>query len=285
MTGGFAKSRLPDRVRSTVSLESGANDGLAYLFVLLPILLLEHVPLTGGDVATAGTRWLVDVVLIGVLLAIAIGAALGTVAGHALRAAERMRLIEEHSFLSFSVALSLLAVSAAKLAGSDGILAAFAAGLALNLSIDRAEERQEENVQEAISKLFNLPVFVLLGLALPFAGWEELGSAGLLFAGLILLLRRPPVALALAPALRPRLDRADVTFIAWFGPVGVAALYYAMLASAKTGHDLFPEVSLVIVASIIVHGLSAAPFTRLYGRRAGSDSLAAAPGQRQEAPG
>lgn len=266
VTGRFATRHLPDRVRSTLSLESGANDGLGYLFVLLPILLLHHAPLVGQDLEAALQRWLMDVVLIGVLLAILIGGVLGTLAGVALRTADRSHLVEEHSFLSFSVALSLLAVSGAKLAGSDGILAAFAAGIALNLAIDRKEEQAEEDTQEAISKLFNLPIFVLLGLALPVAAWRDLGWTGVLFAGLVLLIRRPPVLLALAPGLRGHLERADIAFLAWFGPVGVAALYYAMLAKAKTGHDLLPEVSLVIVASIIAHGLSAAPLTRRHAR-------------------
>lgn len=270
VTGRFATGHLPDRVRSTLSLESGANDGLGYLFVLLPILLLHHVPLAGEDLEAALGTWLVDVVLIGALLAVLIGAALGSMAGLALRAADRTHLVEEHSFLSFSIALSLLAVSGAKLAGSDGILAAFAAGIALNLSIDRKEEQAEENVQEAISKLFNLPIFVLLGLALPVAEWRELGWTGLLFAVLILLFRRPPVVLALAPALRTRLKTADLGFVAWFGPIGVAALYYAMLAKSKTGEDLFAEVSLVIVASIVAHGISAAPLTRRYARLRGA---------------
>lgn len=282
VTGRFAESHLPDRVRSTLSLESGANDGLGYLFVLLPILLLTQAPLIAGDMGAALTRWLVDVVLVGVLLAVAAGAVLGALAGWALRTADRHDLVEEHSFLSFSVALSLLAVSGAKLAGSDGILAAFAAGIALNLTIDRKEEQAEENVQEAISKLFNLPLFVLLGLALPFAEWREIGWIGLVFAGLVLLLRRPPVVLALGPAVRSRLEGPDTAFLAWFGPVGVAALYYAMLAKAKTGHDLFPEVSLVIVASIVVHGLTAAPLTRLHARAARAKPEASAAAEPQK---
>lgn len=36
VTGKFAKENLPLRVRDTISFESGANDGLAYAFVMLP---------------------------------------------------------------------------------------------------------------------------------------------------------------------------------------------------------------------------------------------------------
>lgn len=39
-TGSIAKKNIPDRVPYNISFESGLNDGLAYLFVLLPVLLI-----------------------------------------------------------------------------------------------------------------------------------------------------------------------------------------------------------------------------------------------------
>ncbi len=118
VTGGLAERSLPDRLRSTLSLESGANDGLAYL-----IVLLHRADLAG---------W-----------------------------------VEKHSPLGLSVALSVFVVTAAKLLGSDGILAAFAAGAAFNLTIDRSVAYEEQNVQEAIGRLFTLPIFILFGAMLP----------------------------------------------------------------------------------------------------------------------
>jgi len=267
VTGRFAQDHLPDRVRSTLSLESGANDGLGYLFVLLPILLLQHGLQAGGGAAEALHAWLVDVVGVGVVLGIAIGLALGALVGWLLRRLDRAGIVEEHSLLSLSIALSLLAVAGAKLAGSDGILAAFAAGLGFNLTVDRREEQAEENIQEAIAKLFNLPIFVLLGLALPVAEWQALGLPAVLFTLAVLTLRRPPVLALLRPLLRDRLDRRDVAFLGWFGPIGVAALYYSLLAVRETGiQEAWPLASLVITTSVVVHGLTAAPLTRRYAR-------------------
>jgi NhaP-type Na+/H+ or K+/H+ antiporter len=42
VTGKVAEQNLPERIRHSISAESGANDGLAYPFVLLPILLLTN---------------------------------------------------------------------------------------------------------------------------------------------------------------------------------------------------------------------------------------------------
>ncbi|MGE0447534.1 MAG: cation:proton antiporter [Vicinamibacterales bacterium] len=60
VTGRFATDHLPLRVRDTISFESGANDGLAYMFVTLPALMLDPP----GDATLR--RWFVESVLIGV---------------------------------------------------------------------------------------------------------------------------------------------------------------------------------------------------------------------------
>ena len=251
VTGAPAERALPDRLRSTLSLESGANDGLGYLFVLLPLQFLRH------DAAEAWTAWLVETFLIGVVLAVAIGALAGWIAALLLKVAAQRNWAEKHSQLSMTVALSFTVLACVHLLGSDGILAAFAAGAAFNMTASRREERQEENVQEAITKLFNLPVFVLLGVMLPVAGWQVLGWPGVAAAALVLALRRPLAIVACAPLLGGGSTRADKVFLGWFGPVGVAALYYSLHLREQTGEEiLWHATSLVIVASVIAHGLT-----------------------------
>jgi NhaP-type Na+/H+ or K+/H+ antiporter len=253
VTGAPAERALPDRLRSTLSLESGANDGLGYLFVFLPVHFLRHDP------GWAWQAWVVETLLVGVLLAVAVGAVIGWLSALALELAMRRHWAEKHSQLSMTVALSFAVLSLVHLMGSDGILAAFAAGAAFNLSATRREERQEENVQEAISKLFNLPVFVLLGAALPVAGWQTLGWSGVAAALLVLLLRRPVAILACGPFLGGGATRADKVFLGWFGPVGIAAMYYALHLREQTGEEvIWHATSLVIVASVLAHGVSSA---------------------------
>lgn len=266
VTGGFAERSLPDRLRSTLSLESGANDGLAYLIVLLPILLIGT-----ASPSIAFERWLVDILLVGVLLAILVGAAIGHLVAVVLHHADRIGWVEEHSLLGLSVALSLGVVTVAKLLGSDGILAAFAAGAAFNLGVDRSEEFEEQNVQEALGKLFNLPIFVVFGAMLPWREWVGLGWAGLGFAIAILFLRRPLALLATGRGLKAGLARRDALFLGWFGPIGVAAIYYALLAEERTRDPVYWHVaSLVILVSILAHGVTSAPALAAYRRASGS---------------
>ncbi|HEV7278073.1 MAG TPA: cation:proton antiporter [Devosiaceae bacterium] len=261
VTGPFARNHLPVRVRDTISLESGSNDGLAYALVLLPLLMIEHEP------AEAWWRWLTETLLLGVGLAVVIGVVIGLAAAKVLRLAQSRKLIESHSALSFTIALSLLTLGGAALVGADALISVFVAGLVFNLNSDVDEQHEEERIQEAISKLFTLPMFVIFGVSLPLAEWTAYGWQLPAFALLVLFLRRPPVVMALLPAMGPELDRDDVAYIGWFGPIGIAGIYYASLARNHLGDPAAWHIaSAVVLCSILAHGATAAPLTRLHSR-------------------
>ncbi len=159
--------------------------------------------------------------------------------------------------------------------GLDGILAAFVGGLVFHAVATRgtseAKERQE-HVQEAITRFFDLPIFVLLGMALPWEGWLDLGWEGLLLVAAVLLLRRLPAVLILRPLLGQVRGRRDALFLGWFGPIGAAALFYAAFALRETGiEEVWVVCSLIICASVVAHGLTSTSLTKLYGRLAGDE--------------
>jgi NhaP-type Na+/H+ or K+/H+ antiporter len=267
VTGDLAEENIPGRVRHILSAESGSNDGLAFPLVMLPLLFLTRPE-------GALTHWLSYTLLWEVLGAVVLGAAIGYAAGHAQRWARQtfQDKMERTSLLTITLALSLCVLGLVKLLGSDGILAVFAAGLALNMVVQRQEEARQERTQEVVKRFFDLPVFVLLGIALPWQQWLDLGWNGLLLVVAILLLRRLPVVLLLYRAVGQLPRLRDALFTGWFGPVGVAALFYAALAVHETNNNLIWVVgSLVICSSLLVHGLSATPLTMLYGRVAQHD--------------
>ena len=271
VTGSAAEDTFPDGLRSTLSLESGANDGLGYLIVMAPLSVALHE-------GRALSYWVTDVLVVGVLLAVAMGAALGWLTAWLTRTAHEAGWVENHSLLGLTVALSLLTLSAAKLAGSDGILAAFAAGAAFNLTIDRQDDLEEQNVQETIAKLFSLPVFLVFGAMLPVADWLSLGWPSLWTALGVVLLRRPLALLLSGPLLGARLVRRDIVFLSWFGPIGVAAIYYALHIEETLQEPLvWHAASLVILLSVVLHGLTSGPALRLFDALKKRSCSAAAP--------
>lgn len=259
VTGNFADRHLPLRLRDGLSFESGANDGLAYLLVMLPVLMLGHGP------AAALSTWLLQSFLIGVIFAALIGWAIGFGAARLLRLAERYALVETTSLLGYTLAFSLFSLGAASLLNADAIVSVFVAGLTFNLCSERADEHEEEKIQEGVAKLFALPMFVLFGIGLPFDAWAALGwpLAGL--AAAVLLVRRAPVIAALFPFIRGYWKGKDACFLGWFAPIGIAAIYYASLAEKHTGDPLYWHVaSALVFVSIIAHGMTAGPLTRRY---------------------
>ncbi len=59
----------------------------------------------------------------------------------------------------------------------------------------------------------------------------------------------------------------DLLFLGWFGPIGAAALYYSAFSLRETGvEEVWMVGSLVICASVLAHGITDTPLTKLYGR-------------------
>ena len=261
VTGGVAKENLPESFRHLLSSESGANDGLAYPLVFLPILLLT---LPAGD---AWFDWFGKVWLWEVGGGVLIGVALGWATGRALQWSEDRGYLDQPSFLSITLALTLLVLGAGSLLDTNSILAVFAAGIAFDQEVGGTDRSEEDNVQEAVNILLTMPVFILFGLIAPWAEWGALGLQGLVLALLVLLLRRLPALLLLRPWLPALRDWPITLMMGWFGPIGVSALYYATLVSSRTGYNLaWTAGSLIVVASMLAHGVTAAPFAYRYGR-------------------
>ncbi|HZD59041.1 MAG TPA: cation:proton antiporter [Anaerolineae bacterium] len=261
LTGKIATDNIPSRIRYLLSAESGANDGLAYPFVFLPILVLT---LSRPEILR---DWLVSIVLWQVGGAIIAGALVGYVSGRLLSWVRAMKAIGIPSFLGYALTLSLVALGSTELIGTDGILAVFATGVVFNMTITERERTQAGNFQRAINRFFILPIFALFGSALPWSEWLKLGWKAVALVVAVLLLRRLPAVLVLKPLIKPINDFKDAAFAGWFGPMGVSALYYANLSLRLTGiHEVWVIASLIIFASIIAHGTTATPLARLYAR-------------------
>lgn len=262
VTGQEAEENIPEPIRHAISLESGANDGLAYLFVFLPFLILTR------PTGEALTHWLTDTLLWEVGVATLFGLAIGYGAARLLQSAERREAIKSEWRLVFTVALALFAVGVGRLIKSDELLLVFAAGAMFTQVISQDDRRNEEHGQEAVNRFFAIPIFILLGTVLPWKGWLDLGWNGLLLLAAVLLLRRPPVLLLLRPLLRDIRTTSEALFVGWFGPIAVAAIYYASVMEHRTGEPvIWHAVSLVICGSVVAHGLTGAPLTRALGRQ------------------
>jgi len=268
VTGRVAEKYLPQSLRDALTAESGANDGLAYPFVFFALIFVADQA-SGAGIAVSLAR----IIFWEVGFAVLVGGFLGYAAGKLLDWAESKRSIEATSYLAYTVALSLLVVGVCGLLGSSGILGVFVSGIMFARVVPTPERRDEERVQEAVNRFLLLPVFLLFGFTLPWDEWGSLGWLCVVIVAGMLLLRRLPGMIAVRPLLGSLREWPALLTLGWFGPIGVAAMFYGMAAERMASSAvIWPTVSLVIFASVIVHGITATPLATLYGRKEKSSS-------------
>jgi NhaP-type Na+/H+ or K+/H+ antiporter len=240
-----SSERVPESIRHTLNLESGLNDGLALPFVLFFLVLASP----GGDAANEGLE-LIGEAAVGAM----IGVAVGLFAGWLHRVVPRGVTARYEGI--YAVGFGLAAFGLADVTLGNGLVAAFVFGITVGISEQEITERFAV-FSENVSAIFQVLTFFVFGALIVATGFdgEVLALVGfILFA---LLIARPvAVQLALAGTRMPRPHKA---FIAWFGPKGVASMLFALLvldASVADRTLIFDVASFVILASIVVHGLT-----------------------------
>lgn len=247
---------VPERIREAINVEAGLNDGLSVPFFLF-FIALAGAGLEGSD-AHLG-RYVLEQLGYGAGVGLAIGLGGGWLLALARRAGwSSMQQLGV-------VTLPLLAMLATEHLGASMFIAAFVAGMAVQVPFPQAGRRSVEFAAEW-GQLLNLSVFFLFG-TLSVAAWAQWTWPMLLYALLSLtLVRMFPVALAL---IGSGLSRASVLFIGWFGPRGLASIVLGLVFLEQEAHLPGEEtIRLVAIAtvflSIFAHGLSAVPGIAIY---------------------
>jgi sodium/hydrogen antiporter len=256
---------VPARIRRALLVESGLNDGLSvpFLALFLAIAVDQTVP--------AGSDWLVfaaEQIGLGTLIGVAVG---GGGAWLVERSAERgltTPLFEQFALL----ALAVLAFVLADEAGGNGFIAAFVGGMAAGRVSARSGERIFEFTEEQ-GQLLGLAVFFVFGtVAISFLDAADLGIVVYALVSLTLV-RMLPVAVAVAGmGSRPR----TVAFMAWFGPRGLASIILALVVAEEEPElpalgAILAAMTVTVLASVLLHGLTAVPFVRAYARATRGD--------------
>ena len=256
----ISSDRLPVRSRQTLNVESGLNDGIALPLLILFLVLSGHF--TGhseGNLAVFAVMQLA--------VGPAAGAAVGFLGGKLLLVCHRRGWID-HAFLSLSaLALAVLAFAGAELAGGNGFIAAFTAGLVIG-NVAREVCMTLYNFAEAEGQLLMLFTFVMFAAGMLPSVLDAVNWQVIVYAILSLtLVRMLPVALSL---LGKKLMWETTLLLGWFGPRGIASIIYILIVMRDA--DL-PNVSTIlavtvitILGSVILHGVTAVPFTNWYAR-------------------
>lgn len=262
VTGSIAEEQIPARVRYNISSESGLNDGLAFLFVFLPLLLIIESP------EAAWREWFTHVLLREVVGVSLLGGICGFLLAKFFVYVRSHNVMEQTGYSGFVIALALFLLGLFALLDTNAILGIFVASAVFGQIISQRDEEEEDQESEIISQFFIIPIFVLLGMELPIEEWTALGVMAPVALLGALLLRRLIIVWLLRPFYKTLHSKDETLFLSWFAAIGVSALYYAMVVERETRRsDVFPYVTLAITLSLVVHGLTATPFGAWLHRR------------------
>lgn len=280
--GKFAE-RVPGHLRNLLTAESGCNDGMAFPFIFLSLYLIIY----DGHPGEIVKHWFTLTILWECFFGVILGVVLGYLLRKALFYAEKWNLIDRESFLALFVFLALTCAGVGSMLGVDDLLVSFAAGTAFGWNGDFAKKTEESHVSTVIDLLLNLTFFVYFGSIVPWPMFND-ASIGLnvwrlvILAVVIIFLRRIPAVLVLKPITPDIKTWREALFCGHFGPIGVGAIFAAILARKEleahfTTEEtplahlpdpsfphyqliaaIWPMVCFVVVTSIIVHGSSVA---------------------------
>lgn len=297
-------ARDDDRVRFGLSGEAGLNDGTAFPFVILGLLMLRD----------DGSGFLGEWLLRNVLWAVPAGLLVGYWMGRGIgRLTLSMRIRNADSTLSpndyLALALIALAYVVADWIQGYGFLSVFAAGLGLRQAEVKSTDEETPPAEHLVQPVVghetvdpqqavlgdteslddgqlaagvmmsdmlafgslverSMEVFLVTLLGVVLANhwdWRALAIGALLFA----VIR--PLSVLVVP-WRRLLDGPQRLLIGWFGIRGIGSLFYLFFA---LNHDLQPEVAQlcinltlsVVALSILVHGVTTQPTLAWYERR------------------
>jgi NhaP-type Na+/H+ or K+/H+ antiporter len=269
---GPPRSGEEDEVRFALTSEAGLNDGLAFPFVLLAVMLAGGE--RGGDGAWG---WFGYAVLWKVTAGIAAGFLLGRGLAWLVFHLPNRAKISRTGAGFVALGITLLVYSATEIVGGYGFLAVFVAALALRAS-ERGHAYHEKlhDFAEELERLLMMGLLVLLGGAVAAGGLlRSVDGAVVAFALLAIFVVRPLSGWAgLIGSGRPAEERAAIAF---FGIRGLGSFYYLAFA---VGHAAFEEpetlwatVTLAVLISIFLHGTTVTPAMRYLDQRRGGEQL------------
>ncbi|MGZ3145891.1 cation:proton antiporter [Lentzea chajnantorensis] len=256
-----------DEARFALTSEAGLNDGLAFPFTYAAVA----ISIAGAAPSAWLGHWLAVDVLWRLACGLAVGVAVGWLLGKLFFSvpSEKLRLAE-HAEGFVALAATFLAYGVTELAEGYGFVAVFVCACTI-----RAAERHHgyhqvlhRYVEQAERMLTVVIVFLLGGAAVSglLAGldWREVAVAAV-----TLVLVRPLAGWI--GLLGGKTGSRERTVIAFFGVRGVGSLFYITYALQEgnfTGHDTIWRIAgLVVIGSVLVHGLSASPVMWLLDRR------------------
>lgn len=248
-----------DEVRFALTSEAGLNDGLAFPFTNMAIAMA----IAGANPGNWFKTWLLIDVLYKLGVAAIVGLGLGYVMAVLIMKMPAKTLLTKGIIGLSALSSTLIVYGATELAGGYGFIATFIGAVVI-----RSRERSHEYhkalhlFSEKSERIITIGILLALGAAVADGLLAPLTWPLILSAVLIVFLLRPAAGILALLGFKKIPWREKLT-IAFFGIKGIGSLYYLSYALNEEHfpgeREIWALVALVILISIFVHGILAAP--------------------------
>ncbi|KAG9104089.1 hypothetical protein FRC06_005572 [Ceratobasidium sp. 370] len=158
--GRYADRSVKPSVRNIIVAESGANDGLGYPFIFLPLLSImarssEEFHAPNRHLSGVIARWIYETWLYQVTLSVVLGLLIGWIARKSLRWCEERQMLDEDNFVAYGTGLSFFCLGFLGIIGSDDLLCCFIAGNSFSWDDRQRLAAEDAGFQDIIDMLLN----------------------------------------------------------------------------------------------------------------------------------
>ncbi len=257
LTGPRKDNEEDTELQFTLTAEAGINDGLAFPFTYMAILVAQ----AGSWEQFAMGEWVLYKVFTKIILGILYGFIIGRIVGYLLEKLPNVANIRTRDgFLALSTTFFVYGLS--ELLYGYGFLAVFVAGL----TIRRVEIHEKDfknkmhNFVGEIERFLLVFWLVLFGGSILNGAFENIGWKEITVALLIILVIRPLAGMV--GLLGTKISIKERLGISFLGIKGIGSIFYLAWAFVTFGDftersQMYAITSLVILFSIVIHGLTA----------------------------
>ncbi len=245
------KLNIKCNVASTLEVESGSNDPMAYM---LTVAVLGFMGSGGGNLAAT------------LLSQLIIGAALGYVLGRlAVLLINIIKLDVDGLYYVVALGVVLVTFSLTGILGGNGLLAVYIAGIFMGNS-KITHKVSLVRFFDGITWIMQILLFFTLGLLSSPSGIRSVWLDGMVIGLIVMFIARPVAVFLICGAFRRPLN--ENLLVSWVGFRGAAAVVFAiypLVAGVPAAERIFNIVFFVILLSVMLQGSLLVPVARKLG--------------------
>lgn len=244
-----------DPIRFTLTAEAGLNDGLAFPFVYLALVVATK----GADPATWFSQWIIQDVIYRIAMGFVCGVGTGWILGRVSFLVIQKRSLALSAPGVIALGGTFLCYGVTEILHGYGFIAVFVAGLIYRRSdAEHNIHGRLHSFSVSIEQAFSSVLLFFIGASLP-SLWQYIEWWHTVIGFSIIIIIRP--ALGMLSLVKSSLSYNERMTVAFLGVRGIGSIYYLAYASAKmefvNNNELWALVCYTIFASAVIHGLSA----------------------------